>query len=855
MPMTIVSGDLSVVRTQEAPNMMPVVPGAGGMPGGSSGMPGISVTFIESGQVIAETTLSRQSNMSIRFGSAPNNDLVVPAKTKTVSGHHGEICTMGGWCIVRDTGSLNGLYLNGVKQTEFRVAPGDVISIGVPKRGAQRCVMVIGEIGNTWDLFPLSGRQQVVIGRTPGNDLVLPDPTVSSRHAVLLNSPYGWAIQDCGSMNGTKVNGVFVSQQPVPLLSGSTVGFGNARAVFLEDCLLLAATRHGVDVDARMLVRYRKNGGEVRVTTDHISLHIKRGDFVAIVGGSGCGKSTLLNELNGSEPADEGSVFLDGTDLYANYKILKSSIGYVPQEDIVYDNLRLEDMLVYTAKLRMPSDTTAEERRTRVDEVISLLELDGVRQNYIGKLSGGQKKRASIAVELLADPRLLFLDEPTSGLDPGIERKLMNSLAQMAHDGRTIILVTHTTLNLHLCDQVVFLGTGGKLCYAGIPQGALSFFGVSDYVEIYPRIEDNPDRWAQAFARQKTANRLPSQGELQTTGALGGGRRPGFFRQLFTLCARYTKLMLNDRARLLLILAQAPLLAMLINLVAEPGVYDICEDTKFYLFNLSCAAFWIGIFDSIQEICKENNVFKRECNGGLRIGAYLASKVLVLALLCLIQTVLLVLVLIAFMGAPKGAFFFPPLEVFLSTYFTVLSAMSLGLLVSAIFRSPSKALAMAPILIMPQILFSGITFELNGVTEKVSYAINCRWAIEALGTTADLNNLDLAIYGEEITIPSEKRTLENQTIHVPATKVDVDLGEPVGTKTVDVPAEDRTFETLEVTVPQMEEIVDKKMIEHEEDKMFDHTVAHLARSWGILIGMSVLCIVGCYAFLVLSTRK
>lgn len=852
--MTIVSGAHSVMRTPGTPHTMPVVSGAGGMQSHGYGMQGISVTFVENGQVIAETTLSPQNNASIRFGSAPNNDLVVPSKTKTVSGHHGEIYMTSGWCTVRDTGSLNGLYLNGVKQTEFRVAPGDVISIGVPKRGAQRCVIVIGEVGNTWDIFPLGG-QQVTIGRTPGNDLVLPDPTVSSRHAVLLNSPSGWSIQDCGSMNGTKVNGMFVSRQFVPLLSGSTVGFGNARAVFLEDCLLLAATRHGVDVDARMLVRYRKNGGEVRVTTDHISLHIKRGDFVAIVGGSGCGKSTLLNELNGSEPADEGSVLLDGTDLYANYKILKSSIGYVPQEDIVYDNLRLEDMLVYAAKLRMPSDTAAEERRSRVEEVIALLELGGVRQNYIGKLSGGQKKRASIAVELLADPRLLFLDEPTSGLDPGIERKLMHSLAQMAHDGRTIILVTHTTLNLHLCDQVVFLGTGGKLCYAGIPQGALSFFGVSDFVEIYPKIEENPDWWAQAFARQHAASSRPVQDGSQMASALGSGRRPGFFRQLLTLCARYTKLMFNDRARLLLILAQAPLLAVLINLVAEPGVYDICEDTKFYLFNLSCAAFWIGIFDSIQEICKETNVFKRECDGGLRIGAYLASKVLVLAVLCLIQSVLLVLVLVAFMGTPKGAFFFPPLEVFLSTYLTVLSAMSLGLLVSAIFRSPSKALAMAPILIMPQILFSGITFELNGVTEKVSYAINCRWAIEALGTTADLNNLDLAIYGEEITIPSEKRTLENQTIHVPATKVDVDLGEPVGTKTVDVPAEDRTFETLEVTVPQMEEIVDRKMIEHEEDKMFDHTVAHLARSWGILIGMSVLCIVGCYAFLVLSTHK
>ncbi len=816
---------------------------------------GIAITFVENGQVITQISLSPNQNQRVRFGSAPDNDLVVQPPSCTVSGHHGVISMTGGWCIIRDTNSTNGLYLNGVRQTECRVAPGDVISIGVPGRGATRCVMVVSAAGQVWNVFSLVRNKDISIGRLEDNDLSLPDPTVSSHHAILTFDGVSWTITDLASTNGTKINGRYITQ-PTPLYSGSSISFGNAQVVYLEGCLLMSGARHGVDIDARDLVRYRKNGKVTRITTDHISLHIKRGDFVAIVGGSGCGKSTLLNELNGSEPADEGTVALDGTDLYANYKMMKSSIGYVPQQDIVYDNLRLEDMLKYAAKLRMQSDTTPAERAKRVEEVIALLELDGVRQNYIGKLSGGQKKRASIAVELLADPRLLFLDEPTSGLDPGIERKLMRSLADMAREGRTIVLVTHTTLNLHLCDQVVFLGAGGKLCYAGNPQEALPFFGVSDFVDVYPKIDENPAFWEQKFAArggQPQATARPGEG------GIGGKRSIGFMRQFLTLSARYAKLMCNDRARLLLMVLQAPLLAGLINIVAGSGVFDICEDTKFYLFALSCAAFWVGIFDSIQEICKENNILQRECDGGLSIGAYLSSKVLVLSVLCLIQTLLLVAGLIVSMGTPKSAFVSPTLELVISTYLTVLSAMCLGLLVSALFRSPDKALALAPILILPQILFSGIAFELNDITEKISYAINCRWAIEALGTTADLNSLDLLIYGEEITIPAEKGyVLEKPVIQLPDLTQEVEVDTPAGPQKqeVTIDAHEEHFkEDVRVDIPEQTKTITRDMKPPEVDEMFEHTMEHLLRSWGVLLGMSALCVVGCYLFIALGMRK
>ena len=815
----------------------------------------LSVTFLEGETVLAEHSFSTGVDTQLRFGSDKGNDIVVNSPSHSMPSHCGAIQVRGGQLYATTQESSEALYSNGAPSHAVRLSVGDVVSLGMPQPGKNRTVIVVGLQGKRWNMLNLTSRTDLTIGRAADNDLRLDNPTVANHHAYLERDPRGgWKISDMGSPTGTRVDGTFVTRtRRLPV--GALLTLGNAQIVYLDSCLLVMVERRGVEVVAQGLVRYRTNQGVRRITTDHISIKFGRGEFVAIVGGSGCGKSTLLNELNGSEPADEGNVTLDGIDLYANFDMLKSSIGYVPQQDIVYDDLRLEDMLLYASKLRMQPDSTLSERTARVNEVIDLLELGGVRGNLIGKLSGGQKKRASIAVELLADPRLLFLDEPTSGLDPGIERKLMLRLAEMAHEGRTIILVTHTTLNLHLCDKVVFLGSGGKLCYEGNPQGALPFFDVDDYVEVYPKIEEKPEYWERRFATTSRLRPKENAAVGERTEISGAKRTPGFFSQLATLSLRYAKLMISDTGRFALMLGQAPLLAILIYIVAGKGVFDVCEDTKFCLFAISCAAFWVGVFDSIQEICKETSIFRRECDGGMKLSAYIASKVLVLGTLCLLQTVLLVGVLILTMGLPSKPLFSAPIELILSTYLTVLSAMCLGLLVSALFRNPAAALAVAPLLIMPQILFSGIAFELNGITENISYAINCRWAIEALGTTANLNDLDLKIYGEEITVPPEHRTLENQTIDVPSTTVEVDVGAPVGKKKVEVPAEKRKFEKLEVDVPKVTKTVDSDMLEHERDSMFEHTMGHLLRSWGILLAFCAIGVIGCYVLLALQIRK
>ncbi len=760
---------------------------------------GLLLSVFEGDRLLFEQDLARCGKARLTFGSAVDNDLVVTSSAGIVSRHHGSFVVQGATCTVIDGGSTNGLYFNGVKRPHGVFAPGDVVSIG--RQGMadyESITFLLSYADSRWRSLSLGGKARVSFGRALDNDVVLPSAAVSAHHALLLRDQLGgWSLADNDSFNGTFVNGAPVIGL-VPLALGDVVALAGASAVFMGDSVLYSAESTGVEVVARDLVQTRKVRGGLRVTNDHVSLHVRKGEFVAIVGGSGSGKTTLLSALNGSDPAASGTVGVDGIDLYANYGVLKNAIGSVPQQDIVYDNLKLIDMLRYAAELRMPPDSTRQEREARAWEVLELLELTTERDNLIKRLSGGQKKRASIAVELLADPRLLFLDEPTSGLDPGIEQSLMEKLAAMAHAGRTIMLVTHTTLNLHLCDQVVFLGPGGTLCYAGPPQRALTFFEVDDFVDIYQLVAADPSGWAARFAGFELSESLCGE-PVRRPEALSRKRSPSFVSQLSTLSRRYTRLLVNDAQRLALLVLQAPLLAMLICMVAGDDCFTVYEGTKSCLFALSCAAFWVGILDSIQEICKERVILQREYAGGLRLGAYVLSKALVLGVLCVVQSVLLAGVFCAFEGIPCDTLWNPAAELFITVLLTTLSAMCLGLAISALFKNPDRAIAVAPILIMPQILFSGLIFKLEGAAEKISMFVNCRWGMEAFGTTANLNALDLSIYESDF--------------------------------------------------------IDASIYEHDWEAAFEHTMDHLLQAWGVLGVFCLACLIACGVALRAGIRK
>lgn len=497
-------------------------------------------------------------------------------------------------------------------------------------------------------------------------------------------------------------------------------------------------------MDASNLVITRGRGSKSFVTGNHISLSIRPGELVAIVGGSGAGKSTILNCLCGYLPPAQGSVYINGISLYRNFDALKKLVGYVPQSDIVYDNLTLYDMLSYTARLRLPGDTSEQERETSIRRAIALVELEDKTDCLIKSLSGGQRKRASIAVELLSDPNLLFLDEPASGLDPGTEQTLMTTLRAMADGGKTVVLVTHSTLQLKLCDKIAFMGKGGNLCFFGSCQEALRFFNVTDLVDIYNLITENAVQWRDAYDQTV----IPARERPHEEAAFLPAAQSRRF-QLPVLCQRYLKLVINDRQRLLLLLLQAPVLALLISLVADGTEFVQYEMTKSLLFALSCSAFWVGMLNAIQEICKERSILKREYMTGLSLTGYLLSKLLVLGLLCLIQSVMIVAVFAVTVGLPEvGLLTWPYLELLITTFLTAAASAAMGLFVSSLFNNADRAMTVAPLLLMPQILFSGLIFQLEGAVEAVSWLAVCRWSMEGYGTTANLNELPLKLQQE-----------------------------------------------------------------------------------------------------------
>ena len=360
-------------------------------------------------------------------------------------------------------------------------------------------IMSIGENLDEWKAYNLNPGINT-IGSSNVCDLVLPSDGVAKKHATISGTKKNRMIKDDNSLNGTFVNGrQLTPAENVKLNDFDIILIGNSKIIFHNNHLFYQIYQRGMQLDAVDIVKRVKIKFKTKEISSHVTMEIKPSEFVAFVGGSGAGKTTFMKCISGVNEPSSGKVLLNGENLHEDYEYLKYNIGYVPQEDIVYSNLTLHDMMKYTAKLRMPDNSTPKERADKIKEVLDVVQLTDFENSYIRQLSGGQRKRASIATELIADPSLIFLDEPTSGLDPDTERSVMQTLQKMSRMGKTIVLVTHNTLNLHLCDKVAFFGAGGKLCFYGKPQDALEFFGVTDFVDIYTLLSEDVDKWYQKF--------------------------------------------------------------------------------------------------------------------------------------------------------------------------------------------------------------------------------------------------------------------------------------------------------------------------------------------------------------------
>ena len=602
-------------------------------------------------------------------------------------------------------------------------------------------------------VLPLPARR-LRIGRTADNDLVLSDLSISRRHAELRKTSDGtYQIVDLGSHNGTFVNGQRVTS--ATLTEKDIVGIGHATFRLTDGELREYIDTGDVSLVAQDLV-VEVGGGKVLL--DHVSFPLAERCLVGIIGPSGAGKSTLLGALTGMRPADRGVVLYDNRDLYKDYAELRTRIGLVPQDSIMHTQLTTQRALRYAAELRFPPDTHARERNARVDEVMSELALTRHAETRADKLSGGQLKRVNVALELLTKPSLLFLDEPTSGLDPGLDKSVMEQMRDLAHDGRTVIVVTHSVANLDVCDRLLVLVPGGKVAFFGPPRDGLSYFNQPGWAEVFQAFDRYPDRdWAGEFAGSPVYEEYVTR--PQAIPAVAGGPkaagtpapvRGGAFHQIGTLCRRYARVIASDRGYLLFTGLMPVILGALIHLVAGKqglgGPMGTNSGAETLLILLIVGVCLSGTVSSIWELVKERTIYVRERAAGLSSGAYLCSKLIVLGFISVMQAV--ILVAIGLLGHPlpaTGSFLTgaPFAELLIGIAVLGVSSMCLGLMVSALVSTTERAMPFLVLITMVQVVLSGGVVSIAGKMglEQVAWLVPGRWGFAAVASTADLNHL------------------------------------------------------------------------------------------------------------------
>jgi ABC-type multidrug transport system ATPase subunit len=494
-----------------------------------------------------------------------------------------------------------------------------------------------------------------------------------------------------------------------------------------------------------------------RVLVDGVDLEFGDRSLIAVVGPSGSGKSSLLTAISGIRPAAVGDVFYCGQSLYANYDELRESIGFVPQADLIHNELAVREALDYAARLRFAAAVTAEERSSRIDEVLRELELSHRSASQIASLSGGERKRASVALELLTKPTLLFLDEPCSGLDPGLTRVLMRLLRALADGGRTVVVVTHEFENLGLCDKVLVLAPGGVPVYFGEPAGAPTHFGHADLTDVFCQFATEDDEAAWPVDRVGAAPAAHDPAIEPSSPAPPAPRRQPWFGQLRTLCSRYVAVLMADRRNALLLALQAPVLGVLMLAALPPGEFQAAAGSQvrlvstagLVLFVLFLAITWIGSNNAVREIARELPILRRERAVGLSLSAYVASKFLVLGALTTVQAVVLVAIATARQHGPEaGALFgWGRGELTIAVIMAGLAAMAIGLAISALVQSPEQATSVLPMfLILQLVLSAGVVLPAIGdkpVLRQLAQLSSAQWGVAAGASTVDLNRLQL----------------------------------------------------------------------------------------------------------------
>ncbi len=793
------------------------------------GMPSLAV----SSNTHSDRKVHFLGKQALSIGRDPSNDIVI--NEPVISTFHAQIIREGNKFVLvhphpSRARTLNGLLYQGQKiagDQQFRkpLERGDIFRIGDEHGTLITLTFNDGTSNRQEQLpeihpFPLQDAV-ITIGRSPDNMIVLTHPQVSSHHARLeREATGGYRLVDLNSTNHTYVNGQIVTTQP--LRTNDEIRIGPFRLAYTGTEITQYDESSNIRIDALNL---KKRGNNQVILLDDISLTIPPRSFVALVGGSGAGKSTLMDALNGLRPAQEGTVLYNGQDYYQNLAAFSTQLGYVPQDDIVHRELTVERALYYAARLRLPSDFTQEQINQRINEVLEDVEMTDRRKLMVNKLSGGQRKRVSIALELLANPSAFFLDEPTSGLDPGLDRKMMMLLRRLADRGRTVILVTHATNNINTCDYVCFLAAGGRVAYFGPPNEAKTYFDKTDFAEIYSSLEvtkEHPNIAQEAEERFKASPEYrryvtqplsqrptgPSAATPQAAQKKKRVSRGNPWAQFMLLSTRYLELLKNDLGTLLILLLQAPVIGIMLVLMVRfeigSGVFEAnklmqcrtqilttqgplavpnqqaqqtnCDvvlkflqndpngtayaqqkgsaikalqdfilpgsgtDAQKVLFILGFTTVLFGCINGAREIVKEAPIYMRERAVNLGILPYMFSKIAVLGILCLFQSA--ILVVIVELGEPlhQGVILPVIAETYVTLVLTSLGGLMFGLTISAIAPNNDRAISFVPIILIPQVIFSGAIIPLKDWgTQIIATIFPTRWAMAALGSSIGLH--------------------------------------------------------------------------------------------------------------------
>jgi ABC-type multidrug transport system ATPase subunit/pSer/pThr/pTyr-binding forkhead associated (FHA) protein len=691
------------------------------------------------------------SNSNIKFGFVHNNALLskfaftqgqlseivvgrdlkaqIRIEKSEISGLHLQIIFDGtGQLFVVDLGSTNGTFVNGTRiaaGVQTPLSSKDILTIAHPN--GVKLVFNPDDYQSNSNPPPIQTQEKVVstvtldelfkskstvtIGRSAENDLVLSHPSISRSHAKIERKGENkFLITDLESMNGTFVNGHQIS-------GSSTIGSNDTIFIGRFQISLSGAVRdlsNEISIKAEKIQKRFSNG---KIGLHSCSFEMPSQSLIAVMGPSGCGKSTLLKALNGDSPPSSGKVFIGGLDLEKNYDYLKTQIGYVPQDDIVHAELTVEQSLFYAAKLRL-AHSDDKMVKEKIEQVLSDLNIASIRSNLVGKISGGQRKRVAIAVEILSNPMVLFLDEPTSPLDPQTIEEFLGILRNLAQKGTTVVMVTHKPEDLNYMDSVVFLAEGGHFVYQGGVGDYLSFFGVRDTVKVYSQL-------AMPMAKKWITNQDKSSSNAKNVDASKNKNlhNTSFFSQLFWLCRRYFRIKFNDGLNTAVLIGQAPIIAGLLCLIFDNVNASV-------LFLMAVCAVWFGANNAAREIVCEQSIYKRERMFNQRIVTYIFSKVIVLGFFASIQSLLFTLIIAIRYSDLDPSWNNIPYT-FLWMFALSLSSTMMGLFISSIVSTTEKVMTIVPIILIPQVMLAGAVAKIpNAIVEVLSYLTLSRWGNE-----------------------------------------------------------------------------------------------------------------------------